>query len=158
MSAFSLPLLAKELIERAARRRTYVMRVVFALGLYAFFWGENRHRFLAATSPLAMLGQGERMFESLVEMLFVGIYLAVPAMLCGVVSQEKERDSLVLLLLTRLRPWQIVAGGRGQLPRQARGHRHVGARRGRCQDQRLRRGGDSWRARARPHAHASRHG
>jgi ABC-type transport system involved in multi-copper enzyme maturation permease subunit len=30
-------------------------------------------------------------------------------MLCGVVTQEKERDSLVLLLLTNLRPWQIVA-------------------------------------------------
>jgi ABC-type transport system involved in multi-copper enzyme maturation permease subunit len=29
-------------------------------------------------------------------------------MLCGVVTQEKERDSLVLLLLTELRPWQIV--------------------------------------------------
>jgi ABC-type transport system involved in multi-copper enzyme maturation permease subunit len=29
-------------------------------------------------------------------------------MLCGVVTHEKERDSLALLLLTRMKPWQIV--------------------------------------------------
>src|SRR4030095_6646511 len=40
--------------------------------------------------------------------LFLCIAAFVPAMLCGVITHEKERDSLVLLLITRMRPWQIV--------------------------------------------------
>lgn len=106
---FSFPLLAKELIERAARPRTYVMRVTAALLLYVFFWLTNRWIFTSGiTSPSWVLGQGERMFRSLTELLMVGIYFFVPAMLSGVVTQEKERDSLAMLLLTELRPWQIV--------------------------------------------------
>jgi hypothetical protein len=45
---FNLPLLTKELVERAARRRTYWLRVLFALALYFFFWSDNRYRLRAA--------------------------------------------------------------------------------------------------------------
>lgn len=104
-----LPLLAKELVERSARRRTYLLRVLFAVALYIFFWSDNRSRFRAfAAQPLGLLGIGDELFESLTLILFFGIYLFVPATMCGVITQEKERDSLVLLLLTPLKPWRII--------------------------------------------------
>lgn len=109
-AAFAFPLLAKELTERAAHRRTYWMRVLGAVLLYLAFWADNRWLFLEGSASAAyLLGSGARMFDSLRDMLLIGIYAFVPAMLCGVVTQEKERDSLALLLLTELRPWQIVA-------------------------------------------------
>jgi hypothetical protein len=108
-SLFSFPLLAKELAERAARPRTYWMRIAAALLLYGGFWFNNDYILKrGALEPAAVLGAGKNMFEVTTAFLFVCIYAFVPAMLCGVVTQEKERDSLVLLLLTRMRPWQIA--------------------------------------------------
>src|SRR5258708_1818008 len=48
------------------------------------------------------------MFLWLVGLQFAGVYLFMPAITCGVVTQEKERDSLQLLFLTRLGPWTIL--------------------------------------------------
>src|SRR5262249_6133780 len=62
----------------------------------------------AAVSPLAVLGRGREMFNALVYLQFGGVYLFMPAITCGVVTQEKERDSLQLLLITRLGPWTII--------------------------------------------------
>jgi len=108
-SLFSFPLLAKELTERAARPRTYWMRIAAALLLYGGFWFYNDDVFKRGSgTSIHVLGSGEEMFISTLIFLMVCIYAFVPAMLCGVVTQEKERDSLVLLLLTRMRPWQIV--------------------------------------------------
>lgn len=108
-SFFSLPLLTKELTERAARPRTYWTRIGAALLLYGGFWISNRSTFVrGAQNTAAVLGAGEQMFALTVLFLFMCIGLFVPAMLCGVITQEKERDSLVLLLLTRMRPWQIA--------------------------------------------------
>jgi len=108
-SLFSLPLLAKELVERAARPRTYWVRVGAALLLYGGFWFQNDDILKQGTMrTMSVLGAGEKMFEATVGFLFICIAAFVPAMLCGVITQEKERDSLVLLLLTRMKPWQIV--------------------------------------------------
>jgi ABC-type transport system involved in multi-copper enzyme maturation permease subunit len=104
-----LPLLGKELIEQAARKRTYVVRVVYASFLFfvAFmFFYDKLHA--GATSPLAILGSGRSLFMTLVNLQFAGVYLFMPAITCGVVTQEKERDSLQLLFLTRLGPWTIL--------------------------------------------------
>ena len=104
-----LPLLAKELVEQAARRRTYVVRVVYAVLLFGaafliFF------EILGARvgNAFAVLGRGREMFEALVALQFAGIYLFMPAITCGVLTQEKERSSLELLFLTRLGPWTIL--------------------------------------------------
>lgn len=108
-SLFSFPLLTKELTERAARPRTYWLRVGAALLLYGGFWFNNDHVLkLGTIDTFAVLGAGRKMFEVTVMSLFACIAAFVPAMLCGVITHEKERDSLVLLLLTRMRPWQIV--------------------------------------------------
>jgi len=106
---FSLPLLAKELIEQAARRRTYIIRVVYAVILFlatSLFFYQTLS--FANDSPLAVLGHGKDMFGWLVGIQFAGIYFFMPAMTVGVITQEKERASLQLLFLTRLGPWTIL--------------------------------------------------
>src|SRR4030095_8979228 len=108
-SLFSLPLLTKELTERAARPRTYWLRIGAALLLYGGFWFNNDETLKrGALDTSSVLGAGEEMFLVTVAFLFICIAAFVPAMLCGVITHEKERDSLVLLLLTRMKPWQIV--------------------------------------------------
>src|SRR5260370_34325225 len=106
---FGLPLLGKELIEQAARKRTYVVRVGYAVVLSAIcslvFYGKLEE---AAASPLAVLGTGRELYLVLVYVQFAGVYLFMPAMTCGVLTQEKERASLQLLFLTRLVPWTIL--------------------------------------------------
>ena len=55
----SLPLLAKELIERAARKRTYVLRVLFAALLYAAFFAVFSSEFQASGAQLmGRIGRG----------------------------------------------------------------------------------------------------
>ena len=51
-----LPLLVKELTEQAARRRTYVIRVVYAAGLFACFFLMLRRD--TVLSPERVLGSG----------------------------------------------------------------------------------------------------
>ena len=108
-ASFGLPLLAKELLEQAARKRTYVVRAAYAVLLfvaaYLFFYETLR---TGVASPLAALGRGREMFAALVLMQFVGVYFFMPAITCGVITQEKERASLQLLFLTRLGPWAIL--------------------------------------------------
>lgn len=108
-SRFGLPLLAKELIEQAARKRTYVIRVAYAslLFLMAMILFHDTLR-LSSGNPLAALGHGRRVFEVVMGLQFAGVYLFMPAISCSVFTQEKERSSLMLLFLTRLGAWTIV--------------------------------------------------
>lgn len=105
----SLPLLGKELVELAARRRTYVVRVVYAVllfGLFALvFYNYTRY----GSGIYGMLGRGGLMFESMILFQFCGIFIFLPALMSGSITYEKERDSLALLFLTDLGPGEIVA-------------------------------------------------
>ncbi len=106
---FRLPLLTKELVEQAARWQTYAFRVGYALllfgGAYWMFQGILAEQ---SVNALGVLGKGKEMFRSLVGLQMLGIYLFMPAMTCGAITQEKERNSLGILLLTRLNPFTIV--------------------------------------------------
>lgn len=102
-----LPLLVKELTEQAARKRTYVLRVLYATLLYGFFALFLSQR-LRGLSVVQMLGQGNLVLQLLLVLEYAGIYLLLPAMMAGVVAGEKERDTFVLLLLTDLPPWEIL--------------------------------------------------
>src|SRR5579872_4529048 len=109
LASMGLPLLAKELAEQSARKRTYIVRVVYAallfLSAFLFFFDILRS---GSSSPLAVLGKGRQMFDVLVLLQFAGVYLFMPAMTCGVLTLEKERASLPLLFLTRLGPGTIL--------------------------------------------------
>ncbi len=104
----SLPLLSKELIEQSNRRRTFVLRTAYAVLLYvSLMWtlvaesGWN-------SNSLAMLGRGRELFDMLVGFQFFAIYAFLPGLAAGVLAAEKERDTLAMLLLTKLGGWTIV--------------------------------------------------
>lgn len=104
-----LPLLTKELVEQANRPRTYIIRVIYACLLFfisMLILLQFRNQF--GDDPLAILGHGREIFEFLMGLQFAGLYLFLPAITSGAITQEKERDSLMLLFLTKLGPWAIV--------------------------------------------------
>lgn len=107
--AIGLPLLTKELLEQSARRRTYVIRTVYAVLLFFFciliFWGEIYDE---ARSPFDLLGKGREMFGVLMGLQTAGILLFTPALTCGAITAEKERNTFGLLMLTKLGPWTIL--------------------------------------------------
>ena len=101
------PLLAKELTELANRKRTYVVRFLYAAGL--FVGGLIAIYGAAGTNGGDInLGVGGDIFRDLVELQFWLILLFLPASACGALTIEKERDSLSLLLLTTIPPWSIL--------------------------------------------------
>jgi ABC-type transport system involved in multi-copper enzyme maturation permease subunit len=103
-----LPLLGKELIELAAQPRTYLLRALFAAGLFALY-AMRFHGALTSTASVSQLGSGRAMLDALVWALFVAIYLLVPAMVAPTVLAEREGGTLEVLLVSRLRPWQLLA-------------------------------------------------
>jgi ABC-type transport system involved in multi-copper enzyme maturation permease subunit len=106
---FAFPLLAKELAEAAARRRTFVIRIVYVVLLYGAFAIMVPDEVFSGELPISrVLGMGSEMFEILFVLQLGGIALFLPALMAGRIAHEKERDSLVLLLLTELRPMQII--------------------------------------------------
>lgn len=106
---FSLPLLSKELTEQANRRRTYIIRTIYAL-LFLGFVGFIYIDLMSGlrNNPMAILGRGREIYEAMIYLQFTAIYLFLPAITCGVITQEKERNSLGLLLITRLSPSTII--------------------------------------------------
>ena len=101
-----LPLLAKELTEQAARKRTYIVRflytaVLFSAGLFIIY-GRG------ATGGVAQLGQGQEMFNQMFRLQLGAILLVLPATCAGAFAGEKERESLSLLLLTTIPRGMIV--------------------------------------------------
>ena len=109
VAKFGMPLLARELIQLAARRRTYVVRVLYAVVLYgAALWFYRGWVGMFPADSFEALGQGKPLFEQLVRWQFLGIYLFLPAMTCGAITSEKERQTLPLLRLTKLSGWTIL--------------------------------------------------
>lgn len=107
--SFSLPLLRKELVEAANRRRTYVIRTVYAVLLFVaallFLYDMLDD---STGNPFIALGRGRELFEMIVMLQFVGVYVFLPALVCGAITSEKEANSLQLLLVTDMRPWEIL--------------------------------------------------
>jgi len=108
---FTLPLLTRELIAQAARRRTYALRVL--LGLFAgwlglTFYEAIQRQFRFGGDPLSIFGRGDEIYDSLIWIQFGVIYLLLPLQSAGLLTEEKERDTLQLLLITRLGPWKIL--------------------------------------------------
>ena len=103
-----MPLLGKELVEQAARRRTYILRMVCAALLFLIFGAFAYGIFERARYGSARLGHGCQLFDALVYIQFVGILIFQPALMSGVLAAEKENRSLPLLLLTDLRPREVL--------------------------------------------------
>lgn len=106
----ALPLVFKELVEQSARRRTYVIRIVYVSLFFLACMSVILPEYYVAsrTAPTSILGIGRNVFLYIVVWQFIGIYLFLPALACGALTVEKERNTLGLLFLTRLGPWTIV--------------------------------------------------
>lgn len=107
LNRIGLPLLTKELIEQSARKRTWFLRSAY-LGLLFLLFMTTASQYWDTNNFRSMLGTGGRLFDFLVGFQFFGIYVVVPLSAFGLITAEKERDSLQLLLLTRLTPTTIL--------------------------------------------------
>ena len=105
---FELPLLKRELIELAQRKRTYALRCVcltiFSL-VFLFLYAAIR---ADAVNLMAVLGRGRDITQILFFTLMVTIYALAPAMSCSAITSEKEKQTLGLLLMSKLSPFGIV--------------------------------------------------
>lgn len=104
----ALPLFVKELTEASARRRTYVIRTLYAGALFVLAILFARDVLFPTGEAFAVLGRGGELFATVMMIQFGGVYLFLPALTAASVTAEKERNTLGLLLLTKLSPTKIV--------------------------------------------------
>ena len=114
-----LPLLRRELTELSSRRRTYVIRFVGAIivltavmlyySYHVSLLESNRYQYGPGVgNPNRFFGAGASIFKGIVPMLFVSVQLLMPALICGSITIEKERNTIGTLFVTRLSPMTIV--------------------------------------------------
>jgi ABC-type transport system involved in multi-copper enzyme maturation permease subunit len=106
------PILTREWMVAPRRSRFYVQRVIFVLVLFSLVC--TAWALMAGIQHVRNLGDLSR-FGVLVFQIVVPLELIVTMFLAAVaaassVSQEKDRRTLILLLLTRLSSWEIVLG------------------------------------------------
>lgn len=104
----NVPLFAKELTEASARRRTYVVRTLYAGTLFLLAIIFTRDVLFVAGDGFSVLGRGGKLFITIMLLQFGGVYLFLPALTAAAITAEKERNTLGLLLLTKLSPSKIV--------------------------------------------------
>ena len=112
-----LPLLRRELTELSSRRRTYVIRFVGAIVVltavmlyysYQVALLESSGYGVGVGNPNRFIGAGASIFKGIVPMLFVSVQLLMPALICGSITIEKERNTIGTLFVTRLSPMTIA--------------------------------------------------
>lgn len=108
LSLLEMPLIKRELIELAQRKRTYVLRTVCLIIFALIFLTAYASATYRAVNMMNMLGQGREMTAILFVTLMVTIYALAPAMACGAITTEKEKQTLGLLLISKLSPFGIV--------------------------------------------------
>ncbi len=109
LSQLSLPLLTKELTEQSSRGRTFILRTVYAVALYSVALGAFVNQSGGWDNlSFNILGTGGRLFTTVVQYQLAAIYLLLPMITAGTITSEKERDTLGILLITKLGPWTIV--------------------------------------------------
>ena len=108
MNIPEFPLLKRELTEAAQRGRTYVLRSVCLSVFTLIFLAVYMMMTSNAVQAYQLLGSGRHMLETLFFTLLLAVILLTPAMSCSVISLEKEKQTLGLLLVSRLTPWDII--------------------------------------------------
>ena len=104
-----LPLLKRELIENSHKKRTYVLRIlvalIFMLVMLLFYSAQIGQQ----TSVLQVMGRGRELAAILLVCNLVAVYVLLPAMACSAISSERERQTLSLILITRITPGGLIA-------------------------------------------------
>ena len=109
LASIELPLLKRELIENSHKKRTYVIRILVALIfmlVMLIFYSEQigRHK-----NVLQVMGQGRELAIMLFVCNLVAIYVLLPAMACSAISAEREKQTLSLILISRITPSGLIA-------------------------------------------------
>ena len=110
------PVLAKELRTRLQGPRAWILLTVYLvlLGgiLYIAYTAESATNGdpFAVDSPTRFASAGRTMFELVVLFMLLLVLFLVPGFTSGAIAGERERQTLVPLQVTLLRPWQIVLG------------------------------------------------
>lgn len=108
------PLARFDLVRLARRRRSFLLRFLYALFLLLIAWLYFARLEGLLASGTVSQGVLTRLAEGFVAQFFVwqavAIALFTPAYLGGAVAEERERGTLELLFTTHLTVWELVAG------------------------------------------------
>jgi len=114
------PVLGREVRERVRSGRAFVVVTVFlgllSLVLWAVYSSQQDQRadpFGGGLMITEAASVGRTVFEWLILMMFLLVLFLVPGLTSGAVSGERERQTLVPLQITLLRPRSIVLGKLG---------------------------------------------
>jgi len=108
LSAFTFPMLSKELLEQAQQKRTYVFRFLYCAVLYFAVLINIVPQLAGAADPMEQLGRGRDILNWVNSIQLWMIFIFMPIVTSGTIADEKEKNTLQLLLLTRLSSWNIV--------------------------------------------------
>ncbi|BBM87867.1 hypothetical protein [Candidatus Uabimicrobium amorphum] len=102
-----LPLLQKELIEYAATKRLYILRILYGIVVYGAFllYWSNLTKY---SNIVQVLGSGKYLLRNIFHINIITIYLVLPIMSANIITAEKEKRTLLLILITRLGPSFIL--------------------------------------------------
>jgi ABC-type transport system involved in multi-copper enzyme maturation permease subunit len=108
LTSLRLPVLVKDLTEQAAQRRTYIIRFVYGLVLFVSSGVLFYANLGMGASARQTLGRGSTYFQLLLTFQIIAMYVVIPLLTAGAIAAERQRETLVLLILSPLTPWQIV--------------------------------------------------
>lgn len=115
------PVLARELKDRMRGRRAWILVTVYLVVLGGILFlvyqgasgtGINSDPF-SPPSPTRFASVGRAIFEWLMFFMLLLVLFLVPGFTSGAIAGERERQTLVPLQVTMLRPWQILLGKLG---------------------------------------------
>jgi len=104
-----LPLLRRELLESSRRQRTWMIRSAVGwilCGLFLTAYGIRLNGLPAGSAELC--GAGREIAVLVLSSGLLAILLIMPALACAAIAAERERQSLQLLLISRLDPWSLI--------------------------------------------------
>ena len=114
------PVLARELRVRLRGGRAWLLLTAYLVMLGAICFlvyeaesGNPSSPFndpFAAPSPTQFATVGRSVFEWLVFFMLLLVLFLVPGLTSGAIAGERERQTLVPLQVTLLRPWQVIVG------------------------------------------------
>ena len=108
LSWIELPLLRRELLEASHKRRTYALRTVIAVihvvGFLLYYFSVYSRR----GSIRQFSGEGRDAVYIQIMIDIFAVVLLLPAMACSAIAGEREKQTLGLLLISRIRPFALV--------------------------------------------------
>lgn len=114
------PVLARELRIRLRSGRSWILLTLYLviLAVICFFVFEGQSSSLdgdvfSAPSPTRFAAVGRSIFEWLILFMLLLVLFLVPGFTSGAIAGERERQTLVPMQVTLLRPWQILLGKLG---------------------------------------------